>query len=172
MYYTMSRPKPGWATSRIRKVFRNVSGDRVAQPLLTTIIAPRRVCPDSQADHRDPHSLGGFDIVGYAETEDAAGAPIIEAKADVVITDIQLRKERDQVRAPTATEGIRTAAANPSRTTRTTNIAAGASSSAPTISSTSRENTIVFSTPCGTKLDALARDLQRIDGSAIAATPL
>jgi DNA-binding NarL/FixJ family response regulator len=37
-------------------------------------------------------SLGGFDVVGFAEAEEAAVAAIVEAKPDVVITDIRLKE--------------------------------------------------------------------------------
>lgn len=37
-------------------------------------------------------SLGGFDVVGFAEAEDAAVAAIVAAKPDVVITDIRLKE--------------------------------------------------------------------------------
>ena len=37
-------------------------------------------------------SLGGFDVVGFAEAEEAAVAGIVEAKPDVVITDIRLKE--------------------------------------------------------------------------------
>lgn len=40
----------------------------------------------------DLHSLGGFDVAGFAEAEDAAVAAIVEAKPDMVITDIRLKK--------------------------------------------------------------------------------
>lgn len=38
------------------------------------------------------HSLGGFEVVGFAEAEDPAVAAIVEAKPDVVITDIRLKE--------------------------------------------------------------------------------
>jgi DNA-binding NarL/FixJ family response regulator len=37
-------------------------------------------------------SLGGFDVVGFAEGESAAVAAIAETKPDVVITDIRLKE--------------------------------------------------------------------------------
>jgi DNA-binding NarL/FixJ family response regulator len=37
-------------------------------------------------------SLGGFDVVGFAEAEEAAVAAIVEAKPDVVVTDIRLKE--------------------------------------------------------------------------------
>ena len=37
-------------------------------------------------------ALGGFDVVGFAEAEDAAVAAIIAAKPDVVVTDIRLKQ--------------------------------------------------------------------------------
>jgi DNA-binding NarL/FixJ family response regulator len=37
-------------------------------------------------------SMGGFDVVGFAEAEDAAVAAIVAAKPDVVITDIRLKE--------------------------------------------------------------------------------
>ena len=37
-------------------------------------------------------SLGGFDVVGFAEAEEAAVTAIVEAKPDVVITDIRLKE--------------------------------------------------------------------------------
>jgi DNA-binding NarL/FixJ family response regulator len=38
------------------------------------------------------NSMGGFDVVGFAEAEDAAVAAIVETKPDVVITDIRLKE--------------------------------------------------------------------------------
>lgn len=38
------------------------------------------------------HSIGGFAVVGFAESEDDAVAAITEAKPDVVITDIRLKE--------------------------------------------------------------------------------
>jgi DNA-binding NarL/FixJ family response regulator len=38
------------------------------------------------------NALGGFDVVGFAEAEDAAVAAIVEARPDVVITDIRLKE--------------------------------------------------------------------------------
>jgi DNA-binding NarL/FixJ family response regulator len=38
------------------------------------------------------HSLGGFDVVGFAEGEGAAIAAIVEMNPDVVITDIRLKE--------------------------------------------------------------------------------
>jgi DNA-binding NarL/FixJ family response regulator len=37
-------------------------------------------------------SLGGFDVVGFAESESAAVAAIAETEPDVVITDIRLKE--------------------------------------------------------------------------------
>jgi len=37
-------------------------------------------------------SLGGFDVIGFAEEEDAAVAAIVAAKPDVVVTDIRLKE--------------------------------------------------------------------------------
>jgi DNA-binding NarL/FixJ family response regulator len=37
-------------------------------------------------------ALGGFDVIGYAEAEDAAVAAIVAAKPDVVVTDIRLKE--------------------------------------------------------------------------------
>lgn len=38
------------------------------------------------------HALGGIDVVGFAEEEDAAVSAIVEAKPDVVVTDIRLKE--------------------------------------------------------------------------------
>ncbi len=38
------------------------------------------------------HAMGGFDVVGFAEAEEAAVAAIVETKPDVVITDIRLKE--------------------------------------------------------------------------------
>lgn len=37
-------------------------------------------------------ALGGFNVVGFAEAEDAAVSAIVEAKPDVVVTDIRLKE--------------------------------------------------------------------------------
>lgn len=37
-------------------------------------------------------ALGGFDVIGYAEAEDAAVAAIVASKPDVVVTDIRLKE--------------------------------------------------------------------------------
>jgi two-component system response regulator DevR len=37
-------------------------------------------------------SLGGFDVVGFAEAESAAVAAIAETEPDVIITDIRLKE--------------------------------------------------------------------------------
>ena len=37
-------------------------------------------------------ALGGFDVVGFAEAEEAAVAAIIAARPDVVVTDIRLKQ--------------------------------------------------------------------------------
>ncbi|SRR5208282_700120 len=37
-------------------------------------------------------ALGGFDVIGFAEDEDAAVAAIVAARPDVVVTDIRLKE--------------------------------------------------------------------------------
>lgn len=38
------------------------------------------------------HAMGGFNVVGFAEAEEAAVSAIVEAKPDIVVTDIRLKE--------------------------------------------------------------------------------
>ncbi|TMI10646.1 MAG: response regulator [Betaproteobacteria bacterium] len=146
--------------------------DRMRSPVRVFIVEDsplirKRIIDNLQA-------LGGFDVVGFAESESSAVAAIVEMKPDVVVTDIRL-KEGNGI------EVVRQLRRKPSRPGRestcfritpTPNIAASANWSAPTISSTSPASTIASSRPCSRSRRPCGATRGVDAGRAIAATLL